>query len=139
MRVLTCVSVPPLTVFQSNPTSSREYARLWGKYEIYYSPFQSNPTSSREYAMDDGACARVEISFNPTRPVAGNMRRQHYAQANAPQFQSNPTSSREYAGAPLSDRSPRSRFNPTRPVAGNMRETEMLIQIAYSVSIQPDQ
>ena len=36
--------------------------------------FQSNPTSSREYAGATSRGAMGKTCFNPTRPVAGNMR-----------------------------------------------------------------
>ena len=61
-------------LFQSNPTSSREYAEKRVTREYLESMFQSNPTSSREYAGPQPKPGRHRFCFNPTRPVAGNMR-----------------------------------------------------------------
>ena len=108
--------------FQSNPTSSREYApRVW-RGCLSCGWFQSNPTSSREYAFQRWRFLRAFLGFNPTRPVAGNMRDLGGGAATkTTSFQSNPTSSREYAARSRSATRPAPCFNPTRPVAGNMR------------------
>ena len=102
--------------FQSNPTSSREYAKSATKVLYWGDQFQSNPTSSREYAADP---TWVMLPDDP--------------------FQSNPTSSLEYAERIGIALGALRGFNPTRPVAGNMRDLQPDRADPHPVSIQPDQ
>ena len=54
-------------MFQSNPTSSREYAIVVLIDAICMVPFQSNPTSSREYATNQTGArhASPQVSIQP--------------------------------------------------------------------------
>ena len=103
--------------------------------------FQSNPTSSREYAAALAASLAGKVGFNPTRPVAGNMRIPRACRVRLCwTFQSNPTSSREYARTGQKYCSDRTVFqsNPTssREYALRRDPDRACSEI---VSIQPDQ